>query len=117
VTDDELRSGLSSDHHEVRVWRAQDEWVVEWVDLEGVVVGQAAFRESEYGGFEWTRFWGARRGQGLYTQALRFSLEHGGALIRSDTGERDFYLSAGFVERDGWLQADARSGGKWLKGR
>jgi hypothetical protein len=115
VTEDEVVDGLDVAGFETRAWQAQQDWVVEWL-RDGDQAGQAKFRDNGTG-VEWLSFWGAERGQGLYSQALRFSLEHGGAKIVADTPERDFYLDAGFVEHDDWLVATDKSASGWLKKR
>lgn len=115
MTAKQVEKGLKVRGFETRVWQAQDAWVVEWL-RDGDQVGTATFRDVG-SGLEWLRFWGAERGQGLYTKALEFSLKHGGARIAGDTDERDFYLDAGFVEHDDWLVATDDTASGWLSGR
>lgn len=117
MTHQDVADGLAVDPFDIKVTRTQGDWSVEW-DHEGLIAGQATFTEVE-DGVLWTRFnvLDTFRGRGLYTQALRFSTDHGRAHIAADTAARDFYLSAGFQEKDGLLVQDKRRSASWLKGR
>jgi len=117
LLENQIREGLAVEPFTVTVEKLRDEWHVTWW-YEGIQAGEATFLEVDEG-VHWTRFNVAREWQnhGLYTQALRWSAEVGRAFIESDTGDKDFYLQAGFKEKDGMLVQDKRLSASWLKDR
>lgn len=117
LTPNEIRAGLQVDPFRLVVQKVQQVWSAAWYDGD-IEVARANFREFD-SGVEWTKFnvlpdW---QGNGLYTQALRWSQEVGGATIAGDTAEREFYLSAGFRENEGMLVQDKKASKAFLKGR
>ncbi len=117
MTPNEIRAGLMVDPFQTAVSRVQDEWLVVW-SHDGMEIGRATFREVDEG-VHWTRFNVVEefRNRGLYTQALRWSAEVGRAFIDFNTSAREFYLEAGFKEKDGLLVQDKRKSASFLKGR
>lgn len=113
MTPNEIRGGLQVDPFSTRVWfsEAQQEWVIEWHTTSADYPEQAAlgsFRETG-DGIEWLRFFVREpfRRQGIYTQALRWSLSLGvkvtAAAASSPQREWDGFRG------DGVLKLDKRS--------
>jgi hypothetical protein len=113
VTAQQIRGGLTVYPFTARAWYsiAQDEWVVEWHTTSDDYPEQAAvasFRETE-GGIDWLRFYVREefRNQGIYTQALRWSMSLGVQVTASGEGlEPEMW--AGFKQADGGLKLDKR---------
>lgn len=121
MTAQEIRGGVGVDPFMVRAWHsdAGDEWVIEWYAT-GEPPKQAAlaaFRETEKG-IDWTRFHVLEpfRNNGIYTQALRWSLS-----LDVEVTAMGFGVKAdewdGFKETDGGMKIDKRSAKARVKAR
>lgn len=113
MTAQEIRGGLQVDPFHTRAWRSEatGEWVVEWHAPGDTAeqVGVAAFLETD-DGIEWTRFYVREnfRGNGIYTQALKWSMGLGVEVTAS---------SAGTLAEDWDGFKDAKEGGLKLDRR
>jgi hypothetical protein len=112
VTEQEIRQGLQVDPFRTHVSTAQNEWVVRWFTTSEDFpeqVAQATFRET-HEGIEWLRFYVAEtfRRQGIYTQALRWSMALGVEVVASPVATSGDDWDGFKAARDGMLRLDKR---------
>lgn len=120
IDEKELRDAMSIDDVELKIWEAQAYGTILDYFKDGLQVAHLAVMESDDGGIEWTKFRVVDyfKGNGLYTAALKYSIDRIPCLIAANVAERDFYIEAGFDEYDDdYIILNVEKAKGWLKAK